>query len=505
MARKFLFLTALLALTRCAQIEPLTGGDKDTAAPQIVSQEPEQGTVNFKGNQVLLEFDEYVKLKDVRSTISSNPSNIRVQAELKDKKLRLFWEEPLYDSTTYVIQLSGAIIDNHESNDSIMQLAFSTGPTLDSLQLQGFVKDAFSSKPLEQLTVGLYPKDSLVLSHVPLYAVRTDKSGSFTFRYLKPGSYQLFAFNDANKNQKPDNDESMAFMSDDVSAGDTSTIQMRLFRTRMTQTLQVKLNLPGSAYISGIDSLDLDRLTVDGLPPNLFERFSHDSLLVELPVSETGKYRFAYDSLNLLKTVSQTERNGKLIISAVGNTVWFQGDTLYFRVYDRISDVDTNGIIIRSDAGDTLSYRKYIEGNKLMLVPEGKSGQPITVKFSPSAIRGQGSVSDSLKVRFDSPRVSDLTDLELQLKSFEGEWLVQLIKGERVVYAQRKPAEDTMLVFRKIVPGDYSVRLIFDANRNGKWDSGNYPRRRQPEILYQFTLTQKLRPNWEVEETLIRP
>ncbi len=53
-----------------------------------------------------------------------------------------------------------------------------------------------------------------------------------------------------------------------------------------------------------------------------------------------------------------------------------------------------------------------------------------------------------------------------------------------------------------IKPGDYAVRIIFDLNKNGRWDTGNYLRHEQPEpvVLLQKKLSAKA--NWQIEETI---
>ena len=38
-------------------------------------------------------------------------------------------------------------------------------------------------------------------------------------------------------------------------------------------------------------------------------------------------------------------------------------------------------------------------------------------------------------------------------------------------------------------PGKYTARLIEDTNGNYKWDTGNYEKKLQPEMVYYY-------PNW---------
>ena len=45
---------------------------------------------------------------------------------------------------------------------------------------------------------------------------------------------------------------------------------------------------------------------------------------------------------------------------------------------------------------------------------------------------------------------------------------------------------DGELAFEDLKPGKYYLRYIEDTNGNGKWDTGNYAERRQPEKVYYF-------------------
>jgi hypothetical protein len=51
------------------------------------------------------------------------------------------------------------------------------------------------------------------------------------------------------------------------------------------------------------------------------------------------------------------------------------------------------------------------------------------------------------------------------------------------------------------VPGKYKFRLILDKNGNGKWDSGDYVSKRQPEEVINYLGTIDIRANWDMEET----
>ncbi len=57
--------------------------------------------------------------------------------------------------------------------------------------------------------------------------------------------------------------------------------------------------------------------------------------------------------------------------------------------------------------------------------------------------------------------------------------------------------------FENIPPSSYMIRIIYDSNKNKKWDTGHYLTKQQPEEVYYFSNVIDAKPNWEITETLI--
>ena len=57
--------------------------------------------------------------------------------------------------------------------------------------------------------------------------------------------------------------------------------------------------------------------------------------------------------------------------------------------------------------------------------------------------------------------------------------------------------------FDLLLPKKYLVRIIFDENNNGIWDTGNFLEKRQPEIIKFFDKILELRANWEPFEIFV--
>ena len=157
----------ILILFSCASVQQLDGGDKDVTPPQVQSVFPDSASLNVKSKIISFTFDEYISTTKTNELLIISPSQkTNPTIESKGKKLIITLNDSLLPTTTYTIQFNGAIIDINESNPLIdYNYIFSTGSYLDSLSIQGLVKDIITNKPCDGCNVHLYKtiNDSLVL------------------------------------------------------------------------------------------------------------------------------------------------------------------------------------------------------------------------------------------------------------------------------------------------------------------------------------------------------
>jgi len=85
-----------------------------------------------------------------------------------------------------------------------LRLAFSTGPTIDSLRIVGFVKDAFNLEPIRNSTIMLYTgkSDTLVYKKRPDFIAKTNSLGFFAATNLPADTFQVYALSDVDNNMK---------------------------------------------------------------------------------------------------------------------------------------------------------------------------------------------------------------------------------------------------------------------------------------------------------------
>ena len=83
--------------------------------------------------------------------------------------------------------------------------------------------------------------------------------------------------------------------------------------------------------------------------------------------------------------------------------------------------------------------------------------------------------------------------------------LVQLWDKEKFV-AQRTVVPNTQKAeFDQLMPAEFTVKLVYDTNANGKWDEGSFYEKRQAEDVYFYPELVKVRSDWDIEIDAKRP
>jgi hypothetical protein len=59
--------------------------------------------------------------------------------------------------------------------------------------------------------------------------------------------------------------------------------------------------------------------------------------------------------------------------------------------------------------------------------------------------------------------------------------------------------------FKKLfIPGEYDLRILYDDNKNGKWDPGEfYEKHKQPEKVVRVRQKLTVKSNWDNETDIV--
>src|SRR5690606_17449507 len=232
-----------LLMISCAKRGNITGGLKDTLAPVLKSSSPKNFTTGFNGDEITLTFDEYIKLKDAnKQLIISPPMKTQpiITPSTASKFIKIKILDTLQPNTTYSFNFGQSITDNNEGNPyNQFKFIFSTGSYIDSLQLKGRIKDAYSKKTDNFVTVMLYEanetfNDSTIYKEKPRYVTNTlDSMVNYSLENLKEGRYYLVALKDKSNNYKFDPaSDKIAFLKDPIPVPTDTIYQLELFQEK---------------------------------------------------------------------------------------------------------------------------------------------------------------------------------------------------------------------------------------------------------------------------------
>jgi hypothetical protein len=106
--------------------------------------------------------------------------------------------------------------------------------------------------------------------------------------------------------------------------------------------------------------------------------------------------------------------------------------------------------------------------------------------------------NDSIEIKMKTPPEEEYGHLYVVIEGIEGRGWGQLLDGSEKVIKE-SALYDGELAFENIKPGKYYLRCIDDVNGNGKWDTGNYAGKQQPESVYYYPTFFEIRKFSEIE------
>ena len=524
----FFLIAVVLAALQCARRGSPTGGPKDNTPPVLLKAEPENLTTEFKAKKIRLYFDEYIKLEDVQNQLIVSPP-LKYNPEVTpqggaSKYVEITLKDTLLENTTYTLNFGQSIVDNNEGNpNSFLTYVFSTGTYIDSLTVSGVVKDAFNKNADEFISVMLYEidtayTDSTTYNKPPNYITNTlDSTTIFQLKYLKAGKYAIIAIKDEAKNNVFDqNTDKIGFIEDTVYLPTDTVFLLNLFKEIPNYILKKPSYAAANKIIFGYSGedqkLDIEALTE--IPDSI------RTLLVKDPEKDTLNYWFTpfeIDSIifkvtneNLQKIDTFTVKTRKLaadslmLIPSHRNTINF-ADEFYITSTIPIVSMDTTRIAIFNKDTIAVNFKAKLDStkNQMSMVFEKETDETYYLNLLPDFITDFfGETNDTINYRLSTGGYADFGNLRLNLAGeISYPVIVQLTDVKEKLYREVYLSETTAIDFNTLDPGNYLIRIIFDSNANGIWDTGNYLKKIQPEKVIYYPGIIEMRANWEKIET----
>ena len=505
-----LFIILALLLGSCAQVGTITGGEKDTVAPNPTQTSPENGSVGFNQNSFTMDFDEFIQLNSPQQTMSIVPGGINLDAQLNKKRVSVTLEGDFKPNTTYVVSFNGTIKDVTEGNDSLIQYVFSTGESIDSAEFCVNVTDAWTLAPLDKIVVGLFTDTNEVS---PYYFAKTGKDGMARFRYLRNGKYIVRAFEDVNGDLSIQPQERCGFSSDtaDIQAGDIDTVAVRMFNPISKRKVNTFKTAGINRYVVGANfSLKDATLTLNGSPVEKgnLSYITEDSIYVYQGFSDLTEANLVVMKdtfVDTLRTrISTKDKTFPLRIeSSRKGGMYTPLDTLTFSVNGKITALDSGYVFVKNLADSTfvpfqLAFRDI---NQFTIVPNTKVEKGVVI-FTKGAINcGATQKMDSTGFTFQYGEIEDFGVLDAVLSDFTGPLILQLKRGNETI-EERPCVGGTTVRFNFLEPAEYTFVLIEDRDGDGEWSGGDVKQRIQPEQVFRFSKPTKVRANWDVSVEL---
>lgn len=521
---KTIFILLALTVISCAKRGSISGGLKDTIAPVLKASFPKNLSVNFKAKEINLTFDEYVKLKNVAKQLIVSPPmkyNPEVSPMTPSKMITIKIKDTLQENTTYSFNFGQSIEDNNEGNPyNQFQYVFSTGSYIDSLKVGGTIKDALNKKEDSFVSVMLYEvnnkfTDSAVYKSVPRYITNTlDSLKTFKIENVKAGKYLLVAMKDENSNNKfnPKKDK-IGFRKQLVTIPNDSLFELKLFK----EVLAFKTNKPvpttGNKLLLGYEG-DPKNLKVvlkkgNEIIPTIVTKFpAKDSIQVWYrPIkSDSLSLAIANGNYNKSYTFKKTEQK-KDTLSFSPKTSLGLSKLDQFSIYSsrplvkfdesKIKVTDKDSVNVKFST----SYDIYTQELKFDIPKEPL--QRYKFHLLPGALTDYiDQKNDTLSYKVTTKNTTDYGNLRVNLSNVKQfPVIVQLTNEKGDVLASEYSDKATSVDFMFLEPAKFTLRVIYDANGNKEWDSGNFLERRQPEEVVYFPKEIDVRSNWDVDQT----
>ena len=449
-------------LSGCANMIPPSGGPRDSIPPVLLGVTPPDSTTGFRSKRIVFTFNEFVEANNPMENVIVSPTpRVMPSVNAHLRTVTVVISDTLEQNTTYAINFGNSIRDINEGNQlKDFTYIFSTGTYFDSLTLSGKVILAETGGTDSTLIVMLHRnlEDSAVYHERPRYYTRVKADGSFQFRYLPAGSFAIYALEDqGGTRQYRSLSQLFAFADQPVQTGaNPQPITLYAYRgAPNTPRGQTGAGTGATGGRPGRAAAPQDKVLriQTNIVAEQLDLLSDLQITFATPLRtfDTTRIRFTDEQYNTIPRASFVLDTSRKVVTL--KFPWASGGA-YNIIVNKDFAEDTLGRKLLKD--DTLSFKARRE-----------------------------SEYGSLRLRF----------LNLDMSKNP---VLLFVQGDEVKHTHVFTGRD--VVIRLFNPGEYELRILYDENRNGKYDPGEFfGKHRQPERIIPVPRRLNVKPNWDNE------
>jgi len=520
-----------LFLSECARQGRPEGGPKDETPPIMVKADPPFETIHFNAKNIKIDFDEFIKLNKVGQQLIISPplkyKPIITPLGTPSKEIKIEILDTLKKETTYIFNFGTSVRDNNESNILYnFKYVMSTGDYIDSLKIKGKIKDALSNKVDKNIAILLYKidstyNDSIIYKGLPNYIANSLDTVVWDITNIKEGKYLLAALKQKNYDYKfkPKTDK-IAFYPKPIEIPIDSTLNLSL--SLFKEILDYKLSRPSEMSKQHIvfgyegDGKNLKTELLSKVPDNFksVEGFESDkdTLNYWFNVADLDSLRFKVTNRTLndsifIDTVTVKLRAKKFDSLVVGSkmrgAIKLKED---FKILSNqpITKINDSLIQILDKDSIMIPFKTEISKNKTELAIKFKKASVNSYKISllPKSITTFfEQTKDTISYKLSTKKPTDYGSLFITLNNVKTyPIIVELVNDKGDVIQNNFVKQESEVSFLNINPAKYLVRAIYDKNKNGIWDTGNFLKHKSPEQVIYFKKEIEVRANWVISE-----
>ncbi len=520
---------------QCANVKPPTGGPIDEDVPVILygSSTPDTtGVTNYKKDYIELKFSEKVKTANtIGEIIITPPINGSYSVDSYSNVVKLSFEEPLEENTTYTVNFGNSIVDVTEGNiaEDII-VSFSTGEQLDTLTISGTVYDNLSDKKMGGIIVGLYrPTDTTtILDGKPYYMVKTKEDGTYKIYNIKKGNYTIYALEDNKPNYFYDKGEDkIAFIPVDINLDtNVNELDLRLFQ----EVKYVTLKAINTSYSENYYEIEFNnKINNINLKSSLPINYKYEVTTKKLQIFKDSTYLdtlslqvIAEDSLTSIDSTFKIKfpelndkkrkakaNNSKLNLRVNSPKKGYLQDSLYIEILltKPYKQFIPDSIYILSQK-DTIPILK--DTNIVLINKDPSKNQLAIIRYNNKYLQYQlvfkkgtfisfdGDTSNQVKKNLNKADYEEYGTLGGKITNPYKSIIVELINSNNSIVEKLYNPEKYHLMY--LDADTYSFRVLIDSNGDRSYQYGNLDKRLIPEPIYFPNKTVKLKSNWEIND-----